>query len=91
MVHLTEVNDSVTTVGTNFKVAVDTLQESIGQVKSKLDVGLSEAIETVYVSIDRIINEMDVTSTSLKSSSRAVQDELEALHRSLKRARELGN
>jgi methyl-accepting chemotaxis protein len=91
MVHLTEVNDSVTTVGTNFKVAVDTLQESIGQVKSKLDVGLSEAIETGYVSIDRIINEMDVTSTSLKSSSRAVQDELEALHRSLKRARELGN
>jgi len=91
MGHLTEINNSVTEVGNDFKVSVNTLQSSIGEVKTKIDVGLAIAIETGYVSIDRIINEMDVTSTSLKSSSRAVQDELESLHRSLKRARELGN
>jgi hypothetical protein len=79
------VENSISAASNELSSAVLQFDSSVGDAKHNLDQGLAGAVDRASISIDNILNEMAVTSTSLKSSSRNVQDQLEELQRSLKR------
>ena len=79
------VEQGLATAGGNLTSAVDAFADSATGLKAQLDTGLAAAIERSTNSIDSIVNEMAITGTSLKSSARVVQDQLEELQRSIER------
>jgi hypothetical protein len=79
------VEKSISSASDELKDTVIKFGASASETKQNLDSGLANAIDKATISIDNIMNEMSVTSSSLKSSARTVQDQLEELQRSLQR------
>lgn len=80
-----DVEKKISTAGDALNSSVKKFDGAVSQAKSDLDIGLSGAIDRASIAIDNIVNEMSVTSNSLKSNARQVQDQLEELQRSLQR------
>lgn len=81
---ISDVEGSILRTNQNLQNVVSGFENSIVEVKSELDNGLAKALDRASDTISIIVNEMEVTSTSLKSSARTVQDQLETFQRSLK-------
>jgi len=81
---ISEVESSILSTSDNLTNVVSGFETSIIGVKSELDNGLAKALDRASDTIGIVVDEMEVTSNSLKSSARNVQDQLETFQRSLR-------
>ena len=81
---ITEVESSILGTSESLNNIVSGFETSIAGVKSELDNGLANALDRAADTIAVVVDEMEVTGNSLKSSARSVQDQLETFQRSLR-------
>lgn len=82
---VSDVERALSEAGNKLAGTISNFEQSADALKDRLDSGLASAIDKSSNLIEGIINEMSVTGTSLKTSARSVQDQLEELQRTISR------
>lgn len=81
---ISDIEASILDTSNNLTSIVSGLETSIADVKTDLDKGLAKALDRAAQTIEGVVEEMEITSNSLRSSARSFQEQLETFQRSLR-------